>query len=174
MRALYPVVVLLAATPLAGQASSELGTTLGLVVLRRSGTTLTSISAPGSGIFDQPTLYYTNVSPSGLMVEPQLGFTFFSTSGGGSYRRVNAVLQVGWLQHPERRASLYWAVNGGFLSVDAGGGADSEFAFGAAMGYRTRVGQGLALRVEGRYRRWLGDLDGLNEFGVTLGVGGII
>jgi len=30
------------------------------------------------------------------------------------------------------------------------------------------------VRFEGRYRHWLGDFDGLNEFGFVVGLGGII
>lgn len=170
--ALGLALVLVTPVALPAQASSELGTTLGLVVLHQTAS-ITYITGPGGGMLANPTLYYTYFSARGPLIEPQLGFTFVSSSGGTA-RRILLALQIGTLQHPAARGSTYAAVNIGLISADGGGSGSTAFAIGAAGGYRARVGRGLAVRGEARYRRWLGYLDGLNEYGLVLGIAGII
>jgi hypothetical protein len=57
-----------------------------------------------------------------------------------------------------------------FQTISDGSSASGE-AFGGAVGYRIKVKNSLAIRFDGRYRRWFGDFKDLNEIGIGVGVG---
>ncbi|MGH7548086.1 MAG: hypothetical protein ACREMM_07920 [Gemmatimonadales bacterium] len=123
-------------------------------------------------ILARPTIYATIfVSPS-VMVEPHVSFS--SISGWGtSLTMVLLGAQLGYLFTPAARNAPYVGANAAFQSISAGGTA-SGLGLGGAVGYRVRVGTGFAVRLEGHYRRWLNDYDGINEFGFAIGLGGIL
>lgn len=169
----------LVAAPLRAQhkPSAEIGTSLGVTVLSQSGTTLTTIGVPvpqgPTPVFGQAAMYATIFATPSLMVEPQVSFAHV-TDGNSSITVIGVAGQTGYLFTPARPASPYVAANVGFQHLGGDVGSGTGVGIGGAVGYRLRVGAGFAVRFEARYRRWLGDFDGLNEFGFGIGLGGII
>jgi hypothetical protein len=45
---------------------------------------------------------------------------------------------------------------------------------GAEIGDHIRVSTVFAIRFTARYRRWFGNLDHFNEYGIAMGLGGMI
>jgi hypothetical protein len=157
--------------------SAEIGTSLGVTLLTAGGNTITTVGIPVDAgplpLFARPALYATFFPSRSLLIEPQLAFTNISGGGGGSFTMFLLVAQAGYLFTPTQRHSPYLGANVAFSTISANG-ALNGLGLGAAVGYRFRVGTGFAIRIEGHYRRWLNDYDGLNEIGVVLGLGGII
>jgi Outer membrane protein beta-barrel domain len=153
--------------------SVEIGTSLGVTIFTGSGPTVTAIGAPAAfGPAAQPSVYATIFATPSVTIEPQLGLMHVSGSGT-SITMVDVGTQVGYLVTPAERGSPYVAANVAYQTV-------SDFSslhgvgVGGALGYRVRVGRGLAVRLEGRYRHWMGDFHGLNEIGFAVGLGGIL
>jgi Outer membrane protein beta-barrel domain len=162
-----------AATAAQERQSVEIGTTLGVTIVSRSGSSATVIGAPAAlGPAAQPSVYATIFATPSVTIEPQLGLIHVSGSGS-SVTMFDLGAQLGYLVTPAVRGSPYVAANVAYQTV-------SDFSslhgvgVGGALGYRVRVGRGVAVRLEGRYRRWLGDFDGLNEIGFGVGLGGIL
>lgn len=159
------------------QQSVEIGTSLGVTILSASGNTITTVGIPVDAgplpLFARPSVYVTIFATQSLMIEPQLAFAKVSGSGGADFTLVFVGAQFGYLFKPDQRNSPYFGANAAFQSVSAGGSA-SGVGVGGALGYRFRVGTGFALRLEGHYRRWLMDYDGVNEIGFGIGFGGVI
>lgn len=157
--------------------SAEIGMAVGVTILSASGSTITSVGIPTDNgalpLFSRPAIYTTFFATPSLMIEPQLSFANVSGSGS-SFTMLLLGAQVGHLFTPDRRKSAYVAANAAFQTVSASGSSASGPGLGAAIGYRFAVGKGLSLRLEGRYRRWLSDFDGINEIGIALGIAGII
>ena len=156
--------------------SVEIGTSLGVTILTASGSTITTVGIPVDAgpfpLFARPAVYATIFATRPLMIEPQVAFSHISGSGD-SFTMALVGTQFAYLFRPEQRSSPYLGVNAAFQSLSAGGTA-SGVGLGGAVGYRFRVGTGFAVRLEGRYRRWLGNFDGINEIGLGIGLGGII
>lgn len=150
---------------------AEIGTSLGLTIQSAGGNTLTHFGIPGQGILGQPTIYASIFTRGGLLVEPQVAFNLLS-SGGSTVTTVGIAGDLGYLFNGPDASSGYLAGGATLQAVSGGGSSDSEFALGARVGYRAVVGSGLAVRVEGGYRRWL-DAE-LNEFRIGLGIGGVV
>ncbi len=163
-----------ATAPAQEKQSVEIGTSLGVTVFTRSGSPSTTvIGAPASlGPAAQPGIYATIFATPSVTIEPQLGFTHVS-GGGATVTMVDLGAQVGYLATPAEHGSAYVAANIAYQAV-------SDFTsfhgvgVGGALGYRVRVGRGAAVRLEGRYRHWMHDFDGLNEIGFAVGLGGIL
>ena len=155
---------------------AEVGTSLGVTILGVSGGggSVTHFGLPGEGIQASPTLYATLFASPSVMVEPQIAFSLLS-GGGSTLTSLGIALQVGYLFTPAQPGSAYLAANGAFqtVSLSGGGGSVSGPGFGAALGYRFKVKNNLAIRVDGRYRRWFSDYKDLNEIGFGLGLGAI-
>jgi hypothetical protein len=117
-----------------------------------------------AGLF--PPIYATVFATPSVMIEPQIAFLYETGSTSGL---LNAALQVGYVFNPETPGSLYLAAHlqtaNGF-----GNGGNTEFAAGGSVGYRRVVKDILAVRLEGRYRRWF-DFFGLNEIAIIVGFG---
>ena len=157
--------------------SVEIGTSLGVTVLSQSGETFTTVGAPVAQgpvpLFGQATLYATIFATPSVMIEPQLSFSHLS-GGGSSLTLIGGAANIGYLFTATERASPYVAASLGVESLSGDLGSASGVGLGGSVGYRLRAGAGFAVRFEGRYRHWLGDFDGLNEFGFVIGLGGII
>ena len=147
----------------------EVGTLIGVTILSQSGTSVTHIGIPGDGIQASPTLYASFFVTPSLFVEPQLAFTTISSSGS-HLTSIAFAGQVGYLFTPDASGSGYVAANAAFHSISDGGSV-SGTGVGAAVGYRFKVKNSLAIRVDGRYRRWFSDFKDLNEIGIGLGLG---
>ncbi len=105
-------------------------------------------------------------------VEPQVSFS--STSSGGSTETFFWFAgQVGYLFTPTAKGSGYVAANGAFQTASLSGTSVSGPGFGGAVGYRVKVKPSLAIRLDGRYRRWFSDFKDMNEIGFSLGLGAI-
>jgi len=182
MRTTTPLLVVIgiAATAAGAQEkkqSVEIGTSLGVTILSASGNTITTIGIPVDAgplpLFARPAVYATIFATPSLFIEPQVAFSNLSGGSGADFTMVLLAGQVGYLFRPDQRRSPFFGAHVAFQSVSAGGSA-SGVGVGGALGYRFRIGAGFALRLEGYYRRWLGDYDGINEIGFAIGLGGII
>ncbi len=155
---------------------AEVGTSIGLTVLSVSGGggSVTHFGLPGEGIQASPAVYATFFASPSVMIEPQIAFSLLS-GGGSTLTSLGLAFQVGYLFTPLQPGSAYVAANGAFqtVSLSGGGGSLSGPGFGAALGYRFKVKDHLAVRVDGRYRRWFSDYKDLNEIGFGLGLGAI-
>lgn len=161
---------------------AEIGTGLGLTVLAPDdGDAITVFGIPGAGTGSlpavvAPVVYATVFATPQLMVEPQLHLSVIS-DGEETFFSVAFMGQFGYLFTPERTGSPYAAVHFGILAVDAGGFSDTETSgtAGFGVGYRFQIGSGAAVRLEGRYRRWGGNVfDNLNDIALVIGIGAVI
>jgi hypothetical protein len=165
----------IAASAQAQNPSAEIGTSLGVTILSQSGTSVTHVGVPAAGgPLAQPSIYATIFTSPSVMFEPQVSFLSIS-SGGRNATAFDLGVQLGYLATPAERNSAYVAANAAWQTFSTGGGYSQNGAgLGGAVGYRMRAGAGLAVRLEARYRRWLGGFSGLNEFGIGIGLGGIL
>lgn len=182
MRTAAPQLALicLAATAAAAQqkqASAEIGTSLGVTIISASGGSITTVGIPVDAgplpLLARPAIYASIFATPSVMVEPQVAFANISGGSGDDFTFVLVGAQVAYLFRPAQRTSAYVGANAAFQQV-SGVGTLNGLGVGGALGYRFRVGSGFAVRLEGRYRRWLNDYDGLNEIGFAIGLGGII
>ena len=173
------LVLLLVAGPVAAQArpKAEVGTMVGVTILKVSGfDSQTHIGVPGGvgplSTFS-PMLYASFFATPSLMVEPQVSFS--STSSGGTTDTFFWFAgQLCYLFTPNQQGSPYVAVNGAFQTwSETGSGSVSGPGIGGAVGYRIKVKSSLAIRLDGRYRRWFSDFKDTNEIGFSLGLGAI-
>jgi hypothetical protein len=158
------------------KASAEIGTTLGATILSFEGETITAVGIPvdaGVSILGTPALYATIFATPSLMVEPQLGLMFYS-GGGDDVSIIFAAVDVAHLFTPSESSSPYAGLNAAVQSFDLGDESTTGTGLGGRVGYRVRVGAGLAVRFEGHIRMWLGDFDEITEYGFGVGIGGII
>ncbi len=149
--------------------SVEIGTYLGITASLPDGGDLDFVAAvPGGGSLGvASTLYATVLSTSNLMFEPQF---FFAWSSPGEDVWLQPVMQLGYLFTPEAKGSLYLAAHGGgYFSDDWDSGV-----IGGSIGFRSRLAEGAALRVEGRFRRWLCEGCDWQDFSLLLGLGAIL
>jgi len=162
-----------AASPAQVKQSVEIGTSLGVTIYSRAGNSATLIGVPaGVGPAAQPSIYATFFATPSIMIEPQVSFSHISGSGS-SATMFDLGAQLGYLVTPAERSSPYVAANAAYQTISDFSSIHG-FGVGGALGYRARVGRGLAVRVEARYRHWMGDFEGLNEIGFGIGLGGII
>jgi hypothetical protein len=149
----------------------EIGTLVGITTVTRSGTSVIYIGIPGDGIQALPTLYATFLTNAHVLVEPQLVFTRIS-SGGSAVTSIGLAGRLGYLPAPSKTGSPYLAADIAYQSVSSGRSISGPGA-GGAIGYRFKIKNSLALRVDARYRRWFSDFKGLNEFGFGVGFGAL-
>jgi hypothetical protein len=161
-----------------GKPSAEVGTSLGVTILSQSGAdNVTHVGLPGgAGPLStfSPIVYASIFATPSVLVEPQVSFS--STSSGGQTLTIFLVAaQVGYLFTPSATGSPYVAVSGAYQTFSPGGGATSSNGpgFGGEVGYRFKLKSSLALRIDGRYRRWFSDFKDINEIGFGLGLGAI-
>ncbi len=154
--------------PTYAAAQVEVGTRAFGFDIMANGGTLTGVSIPGGGIFLGPTAYLMAFPSPNIMVGPEVNFNVLS-GGGSTITTIGAAGWVGYLFTPAAN-SAYLAGNIAlqFASV-SGGGSNTEFAAGGAVGYRAVVSQHVAVGVEGGYRRWF-DLK-INEIVISLKLG---
>lgn len=145
----------------------EVGTTAG-VTLAVNGDSEFFVGIPGTGsVLLAPTIYATIFASPALMIEPQLLFWY---SGAAEEAIFSGFLQAGYLFTPLTPGSFYVAATGGWVNL--GGDIKSAIA-GGGGGYRFHVGDGAAVRLEARYRRWLCDGCSLNEITFAIGAGAV-
>ena len=161
-----------------GKPSAEVGTSLGVTILTQSGAnSVTHVGIPasaGPAATLSPMVYASIFASPSVIVEPQVSFSSTST-GGETFTLFLFAAQVGYLFTPSQSSSPYVAVSGAFQTVSPGGGTPSSNGpgFGGEVGYRFKVKSSVALRVDGRYRRWFSDFKDVNEIGFAFGLGAI-
>lgn len=157
--------------------SAEIGTSLGVTILSASGGSITTVGMPVDAgplpLFARPAIYATIFATPAMMIEPQVAFANISGGSSDNFTMLLVGGQFAYLIKPVKRNSPYIGANAAFQTLSAGG-TISGLGLGGALGYRVRIGAGFAMRLEGRYRRWLNDFDGINEIGIAIGLGGII
>lgn len=155
------------------QTEVEVGTKAGLTMLRRGGNTLTYVGIPGQGIQALPSIYASILTGGHLFVQPELVFTRISSSGS-SVTSIGVLGNVGYLLTPSAPSSLYASAGLAYEHVSATSQSLDGPAIGAAIGYRFKVKKSLGIRVEGSFRRWSSDFEGLSEFGLGVRLGAIV
>ena len=141
---------------------SEIGVLVGLTSISGAGD-LTVIGLPGAFTGFGGPLYFSAPVADRVAVRVEGSFLAISESsetltalGLGAYGSVGF-------------GGFYLLAGPSLLSVEE----ESEFAVGGGAGYASRVGQGLVLRLEGRYNKYLSE-----GFGSTIqlfvGIGAVI
>lgn len=101
------------------------------------------------------------------MLEPQVFFSWNSVSESAVFQ---PSIQLGYLFTPSLKASPYVAAHGGgFFSEGQNSGI-----IGGSVGLHVKAADGLGLRFEGRYRRWLCEFCEWQDLSLLIGVGGVI
>ncbi len=156
----------------------EIGTALGVTITvpDGGGDNITSFGIPGGAtVFTPPPIYVSIFATPNVMIEPQISFLTVSGSGE-SETFFSGVAQLGYLFTPERSGSPYVAAHAGVLSF-SNGSSESNVGIGGGVGYRVAVGTGLAVRFEGRVRKWTDESSWpgrATEWMILLGIGGVI
>ena len=155
--------------------TTEIGTGVGVTILSQSGlNSITHIGAPGGAgpiAPFSPLLYASFFATPTVIVEPQASFS--STSSSGTTDTFIFIAgQVAYLFSPHQTGSAYLGANVAFQTLsETGATSVSGPGFGGELGYRFTVRNSLAIRLNGRYRRWFSDFKDLNEIGFGLGFG---
>lgn len=148
----------------------EIGTqAIGIVRLSQGDFSATHIALPGGEVESLPTLYAAIFVSPRLALEPAVAYQNLSAEGSSSWLAA-ATLRLGGYFQGARQDSPFLFGELGILGADH---SDSHAGFGVGGGYRWLTLNGrLALRLEGRARRWTTDPD-LTELGIAL-AGGIV
>jgi len=141
----------------------------GLTVANEDGDTITFAGVPSPGLaFVGPGVYLSRYVTDKFAIEPQLGL-LFADFGGDSLHALTPTGRLSYVPKGKGKNSPY--LFGAGTLVNAGGDGDSqtEGAVGGGIGFRLRIRDAGALRIEGRYERYLDP--GRNVFGFTVGLG---
>lgn len=165
----------------AQQPKFEVGTRAGFTFLTNSGDVL-SFGVPGGGaspfgnaLLGNSVMHVGFFPSENIMIEPQLGFGLINISDGAdeTFTRLILGLQGLWMASGVTTNSFYLGPNLAFSLIDANGvDAESDFAAGATLGYRSLPLDFVSVRLETHYRRWF-DAD-VNEFGVSVVLGVVV
>ncbi len=153
-----------------GGTTIEIGTGVGAGILTNGGT-LTSIGAPGGGVFGQAPIYASFFVSNSVMIQPEMALTILS-GGGETITTLGAAANVGYAFSGASGPSPYVAASGAVQYASAGGSSNSEFAAGGKVGYRVLVNSGFAASFEAGFRRWFDS--SVNEITIALRLGGIV
>ena len=149
----------------------EVGTRLGITTLSATNDQVV-VNGPGSGPMAAPVFYADWFPGSNLMLEAQLGFSNTSNSGSTpDERSLVGALQPAYLFYTGS-AQLFVGPSVAVQYLDIGGVSNTDYAFGAAFGYRFRPKPFLAIRLEGRYRYWTNQH--IHEAGLAIGLGVVL
>ena len=151
----------------------ELGMLAGASVQSADGDNLTTIALPSALVSTTLPAIYLSVFPSGNL---SIGGEFGLGTLSGVGESLTSYLVGG-------QATYFFTGNSGYgpyvsglgtvFGVSGGGDSESEFGAGVGLGNSFRLGDtNLALRIEGRYRRFFDS--SLNEFQFLIGFGGRI
>ncbi len=146
----------------------EIGTQpFGIVRVSQFSSSHTFLAIPGGELESSPTLYAAIFASPRLAVEPA---AFYLHRSGGGWSGAG-LLRLGGYFSGEAQDSPFLFGEVGVLGSGNGDVSDSEAGFGAGGGYRWLVAdRRVALRLEGRIRRWQTDPH-TTEVGLVLAVG---
>ncbi len=157
----------------AGYPAAEIGTqAVGVTWLSQSGNTSTFFGLPGPEVLAQPSIYAALFLSPVIALEPTVTYQHISSEGSSSWAGA-ALLRLGGYFSGAGQNSPFLFGDLGVRGSGSDSHSDSHAGFGLGGGYRWLVADGrLALRLEGRVRRWAVDPD-VTEIGVVL-AGGIV
>lgn len=161
--------------PLPAEPRIEVGVRGGLTALENESRWIRYWSLPGGGPPLMGNAYATFFTGGATALEPYFGLQRIATSDDHS-TQIALGAQVMRFTNPDAAASsAYGFVNGGMLGGWSSGSSSASYQLGGGLGCRTVVRGSLALRIEGRYRRWFDDSSiGLNELSLGIGVGALL
>jgi hypothetical protein len=108
-----------------------------------------------SAVRAAPEVYVGFFPHPNLIVAPGLAFAYSNPDGAESTYGLGLDLGIDWHFSGVTKTSLYITVNGAFLAWDLGAdSAQTDFAAGAALGYRMLPYDFFGLRLEAAYRRY--------------------
>jgi len=171
--ALLLIIVGVGQTSAQARPKFEIGTQAGLSIMSAGGETITTIAAPGGGFGGSPTIYAVLYGSSNVAFEPRLGFNRVS-SDGSSFSTLDAAGRIKVFFDDPSESSGYTYGEGAVIRVGGSSSSDSNFGAGAGVGFRHVAASRVAVSIEGGYRRWFIEDEGLNEFTVSIGVGAIV
>lgn len=147
----------------------EIGASLAGATLGLEENDATTFGVPSSelGIVN-PGVYVSIFAGSQFAIEPQIGLIWVS-SGGESDHLLNFAAQADYFMRGSAQSSPY--VFGAIGVIDVSGSDTTPKSVSGGAGYRTALGDRLALRVDGRFTH-LSD-DGGNSLSFTLSIGGL-
>jgi hypothetical protein len=152
--------------------STEIGTNAGLTIFTGGGATSTAFSVPGAGVGGAANLYASFFGAKAIFIEPSAGLNIAHTTGV-TLTNFAVAGTVGYLL--KKNASIKGAYVAGDAALDylhAGGGSATDFGLGGKVGYRCPIGNSLAARFEGGFRKWLSSGGAFGtQSEITLGVG---
>ncbi len=152
-----------------GTPGVEIGTQMaGLVRVSREGfSSHTTFALPGGGVEFLPTLYAAIFPSPRFGIEPAVAYENQSENGNTEWFGAALLRFSGYFSGVEQPSPFLFAEAG----VLGNSGSDSHAGFGAGGGYRWPVAnRRVALRLEGRVRRWRTNPD-QTEVGAVLAVG---
>ncbi len=151
----------------------EIGTqAMGITWASQSGHTTTLVGIPGGGVLLQPTVYTALFLSPVIALEPAVTYQHISSEGSSSWAAAG-LLRLGGYFAGARQNSPYLFGELGVRGTGSDSHSESHAGFGLGGGYRWLVAdRRLALRLEGRVRRWAVDPD-VTEIGIGL-LGGIV
>jgi hypothetical protein len=146
----------------------ELGSRFGFTRLW-GGVDRAVVTLPGSGPLSEPVIYAVWWANPTISLQLQLGGAI--RTGGPT---PNEKILVAAAQPEADFGGFYGGPNLAMRVQSVGAGpATTDFAAGVALGYRALPLSFLALRLEGRYRRWF-TTPAIDEVGLALAVGVVI
>jgi hypothetical protein len=143
----------------------ELGTKLGVTYAMADGVDIISAGVPGGGPFTltgllsgSPSVFFGFFPSINIALLPEVGFALTDISidgfGDASLWSLVVNLQAEYHLSTVQANSPYIGINGAWQHVDLDGESDSDFALGAALGYRFLPHEFMAFAAEIGYRRW--------------------
>ncbi len=151
----------------------EIGTqAAGIIWASQGGHTTTLVAIPGGGVLLQPTLYAALFVSPVIALEPAVSYEHISSEGSSSWAAAG-LIRLGGYFSGARQNSPFLFGELGVRGTGTDSHSESHAGFGLGGGYRWLVAdRRLALRLEGRVRRWAVDPD-VTEIGIGL-LGGIV
>jgi len=131
---------------------------------------VTTFGIPSSGLaFVNPGVYASIFLGPRVAIEPQVGL-FVVSSEGDSYHVVNIAGQFDYFLKGSAESSPY--VFGSVGVLEGSGSGPNPVSAGVGVGYRTRVGNTLTFRFDGKFTH-LSDDRG-DAFAFTVSIGGLL
>ncbi len=138
------------------------GTLFGVTYMTEAGAV--DVGLPGGGplLFTgesaasaAPEIYVAFFPHQNIVVAPGLAFAYSNPDGGESTYGLALDLALDWHLSGVTNNSFYVSVNGAFMSWDLGAAETrTDFAAGAALGYRLLPYDFFGIRLEAVYRRY--------------------
>jgi hypothetical protein len=150
----------------------EVGSSLINITVTTDDENVTMVGIPSGGFgLLSPSVYGSFLIGERLAVEPQIGLLWMSWEGE-SQHMINFTGQVDYFLRSSRRSSPYLFAAAGLLES---GDSSTPKTYGGGIGYRSLLGDRLAIRVDGRYTHYTSGNggDGSGAVALTVSLGGV-